>query len=166
MKYKSEIAVPITLSGHVETIAFDDHILVSLDCSICRRSRRTVVFGEERDTSFCTPAKHGFPGRIAGIHVSDHESAGSHRERSVVTATYLIEYEFEAFKDRQYPDRNIGPAPTWARAAFTLLCKCGAESAHETQNNLVRPVKAVCECGEDLYYEVDEIPIFRNTERA
>lgn len=166
MKYKSEVVVPITLSQSVEAIEFKRKVLASLDCFTCKRSWRTVVLVEDQSKSFCTPTGHEFPGRISKIEVSDRENAGLPSQISIVTATYFIEYEFQDFTDSKYPTREISPKPTWGRVAFTLSCKCGEKSEHETQNNIGRPWKAVCKCGNDLYYEVDEIPIFGNTEKT
>ena len=166
MKYRAEIVVPITLSKSVETIEFKRKVLVSLDCFGCKRSGRTVVLFEDQNKSFCTPTKHEFPGHISKIDVSDRKNAGLLSQKSIVTTTYFIEYDFENFTDKKYPKRAITPTPTWGRATFNLSCKCGVQSEHETQNNIVRPWKAVCECGKDLYYEIEETPILRNTARA
>jgi hypothetical protein len=166
MKYKTEIVVPITLAKNVETIEFKSKVLASLDCFGCKRSGRTVVLFENQAESFCTPTRHEFPGHIDRIEISDREKIGLISTKSVVTATYFIEYEFQEFTDKKYPQREISPIPTWGRATFILSCKCGEKSEHETQNNTERPWKAVCKCGKDLYYEVDETPIFRNTAKA
>lgn len=169
MKYKSEIIVPITLANNAASIKFSNKILVSLDCFICKRSRRTVVLYEDQEKSFCTPSKHQFPGRITQIDISERENADLVRQRSVVTATYCIEYEFEEFIDEKvaqsnyYSPREISPKPTWSRATFQLTCICGEQTQQETQNNLGRPTKLVCKCGKDIYYEIEPIPLFKHT---
>lgn len=163
MKYQSEILVPITLAKNVTEIKFKRNILVSLDCSGCKRSRRTVGLFENHENSFCTPTKHEFPGRIIKCQVSDRENTGFLSSKSIVTATYYIDYDFEQFIDKKYPTREIGPAPTWSRVTFLLTCKCGEKTVRTTQNNIGRPWKAECKCGKDLYYEIDQIPIFQNT---
>ena len=86
--------------------------------------------------------------------------------KSIVTATYLIEHDFEYFSDKKYPNRKIAPVVTWGRASFKLKCPCGLESEHSTQNNTSRPWKARCECGKDLFYETEETPIFKTRTQA
>lgn len=154
MRHRSEIIVPVTLASGVACVTFGRKILAALDCPVCKRSRRTVVLYEQQEKSFCTPSGHGFPGHISRLEIS--------RQKNLVTASYEIEYAFEAFADAKHPHRNIGPAVTWSRATFTVTCACGMETTHETQNNIARPWKAACACGQDLYYETSEIPLFRN----
>lgn len=163
MRYKSDILVPITLAYNVVGIEFKRKVLASLDCLVCKRSRRTVVLYEQQEKSFCTPSNHGFPGYITQIQMSGRERIDSLPEKFIVTATYHIEHEFKAFTDEKYPHRVVSPAITWSRAAFTLTCSCGRETEQETQNNIARPRTAVCECGQALYYEIDKIPLFRAT---
>jgi len=165
MKYQSEIVVPITLAKNVEDIKFRRKILVSLDCYECKRSDRTVVLFQDQKDSFCTPTKHQFPGRIIKVEVSDRERRDFLSSKSVITATYHIEYDFEEFTDKKYPHEEICPYPKWSRATFLLSCQCGEQTECETQNNIVRPWKALCQCGKDLYFEIDEIPIFKNVVR-
>ena len=166
MKYQSEIIVPLTLSRNVVSNEFKRKILASLDCAVCNRSGRTVVMYEDQERTFCTPRKHPFPGRIVAIEVSGKEDSGSVSGRFVVSATYRIEYDFEEFMDQKNPSREIQRGPTWSRAAFMVTCKCGEQIEEETQNNMVQPRKAVCACGRDLFYEEEEIPLFRNTTKA
>ncbi|MBE9527159.1 MAG: hypothetical protein IME94_09325 [Proteobacteria bacterium] len=160
MKFQSKIIAPVTLSKNVLDIEFIKRISVSLDCSGCKRSRRTVVLFEEQNESFCTPTNHKYPGRINKLSVSERKKYRVLSDKSVVTATYKIVYEFDKFTDKKYPDRTINENPTWARVSFSILCKCGVKSEHSTQNNISRPWTAVCECGNELYYELEEIPKF------
>ena len=166
MKYLTEIFVPITLAKNVESIDFRSTIAAALDCFDCKRSARTVVLHENEQESFCTPTEHNFKGRIKSIEISDRKKIGIMSSKSIVNATYLIEHDFEGFSDKKYPHRKISPDATWGRASFKLRCSCGVESEHSTQNNISRPWKARCECGKDLFYEVEEIPIFRTRTKA
>jgi len=163
-KYRSEIVVPITLTENVKNIEFKQIIEVSLDCYCCERYRRTVILYKEKMKSFCTPTRHPFPGKINTIDISCREKVGEHLEK--VTAIYTIEYDFEEFIDKKYPDIEITPKPRWGRATFKLTCICGSEEIGSTQNNIRRPWSCSCKCGSKLYDEVEEIPIFRDTKRA
>ena len=117
--------MPITLSRHAVNIEFENKILVSLHCFECKRSHRTVVLLEDQEKSFCTPTKHKFPGRIVNFSISDRLKTKILSSKSVVTETYVIEYEFEPFVDKKYPHREITPKITWSRATFTIHCECG-----------------------------------------
>lgn len=158
MEYQVKIEVPITLFKHVVAIEFKSNLLVSLDCSVCRRSQRTIILFDDQRLSLCTPSKHGFPGRISRMEISDRKKMGLLSSKSQVTATYWIEYAFETFIDKKHPQTEIRPRCGWGRVSFLLTCRCGKTSEHETQNNLVRPWRAVCECNRVLYQETDETP--------
>ena len=160
--HRCEILVPITLSKYVLDIAFKNKIFVSLHCFECKRSHRTVVLFEDQGKSLCTLIKHNFPGRIVDLSVSKRGKPNIFSSKSVITAKYIIEYEFEPFEDKKYPHRKITPKLTWSRAAFKITCECGERKEMETQNNLVRPLKGICRCGKYLYYEQDEIPFLQN----
>jgi len=154
MNCKAEIVVPITVAKNVVSINFNREVLVSLDCFGCKWSKRTVVLFEDKNESFCTPTRHHFQGRIVKVEVSDRKRLGRLSSKSVVIATYNIEYEFKDFTDSKYPERKIGPLPTWSRVTFFLFCTCGEEIENETQTNIVRPWRSVCKCGKDLHYEM------------
>lgn len=130
------------------TVTFSDRVEVSLDCCVCRRCMRTVVFELGRAEGLCTPTGHSFPGRIADMQAGP---------RSV---TYRLEYQYEPFEDAKYPGiRRPQPHPSWARVSFAVTCpRCGASSALSVQNNEVRPWTARCSCGEALYTTRKEMP--------
>ncbi len=164
-RYKSEIVVPLTLSINVLDIQFNEEVLVQLNCPICKKSGRTVVLFKEQSDSYCIPTRHTFNGCITDIVVTDRESEKLLTSKFVVTATYHIKYDFSEFIEERYPRRVIEPSPKfpWSRARFELTCKCGLKTDIETQNNQERPWQGKCKCGNELYYEVDEIPIIQNT---
>jgi hypothetical protein len=123
------------------TVTFSDRVEASLDCCVCRRCMRTVLFEAGRADGLCTPTGHAFPGRIA------HMQAGP---RSVL---YRLEYQFQPFEDAKYPGiRMPQPYPEWARVSFAVCCpRCGASTPLSVQTNEVRPWTARCSCGEALY---------------
>ncbi len=133
-------------------VAFDRKLEVSLDCHVCQRRCRTVIFRPAETHGVCNTtkhAKHAFPGRILDVE--------SRVEGNAHVAVFLFEYEHEPFRDAKYPDERryetmeLG-APTWARVSFDVTCPaCGERSQHSTLNNIVRPWRCVCNCGRVLY---------------
>ena len=137
-------------------VAFDETLEVSLDCHVCRRRCRTVIFRPGASDGICTPTRHAFPGRILNVE--------SRAEGNAHIAIFLFRYEHEPFRDAKYPDeqrygtKELG-APTWARVSFSVTCPgCGTRSEHSTQTNLVRPWRCICNCGRPLYAETAEMP--------
>ncbi len=135
-------------------VTFGDSLEVSLDCCICHRCRRTVVFQVGGVEGKCTPTGHPFPGKLIG------------KEVGVGSVSYRLEYWFEPFEDAKYKGiRKVGPAPTWARVGFTVVCpRCGESQRCSTQNNIVRPCHTDCRCGTRLYTEVEELPVLSPAE--
>ena len=72
-------------------VTFSDTLEVSLDCCICHRCRRTVVFKVGGVEGKCTPTGHPFPGKIVGV------------EASANSVVYRLEYWYESFEDAKYP---------------------------------------------------------------
>jgi len=68
MERVAEVAVRLEFARGA-SVSFGDPLELSLDCSVCRRCRRTVVFREGRSEGVCTPTGHLFPGRIVGKEV-------------------------------------------------------------------------------------------------
>ena len=128
------------------TVEFGDSLEVSLDCSICRRCRRTVVFREGQTEGKCTPTGHGFPGRIVRNPPS--------RQGLTASVVYRIAYSYEPFTDGKYPNEVPSGVPTWGRVAFEVRCpKCAEVTKASTQTNIVRPWVSRCLCGCVLYTE-------------
>jgi hypothetical protein len=156
MKVQLQIDAPIQSTEFVTDITFSDTIMVSLDCYQCSRCRRSVVVNKSGYFSYCTPTQHNFKGKILEL------KSTKDNKLAITTGHYLIEYEFFRFTDAKYPMRIPAPGSDWARVKFTLRCRCGANSTHETQNNQVRPFDILCECGAILVTEIEEIPKIQN----
>ncbi len=154
MKIRLQIDAPIRTTEFVTDVTFSDTVMVSLDCCECCRCYRSVILDKSGYFSHCTPTKHKFDGKILELKSTE--------DKTVTIGCYLIEYEFSSFTDAKYPDRIPSPGSRWARVKYTLRCKCGANVTHETQNNQVRPLNILCECGALLVVEVEEIPKIRD----
>ncbi len=130
-------------------IEFVEPLEVSLDCYLCQRRRRTIVF-KDVTNAYCTPTKHRFDGRL----ISKQCGADS--------AVYIIEYNYISFTDKKYPDEERYAAfekgsPVWARINFIAKCpRCGKQTQLSTQSNLVRPSSRSCRCGHKLF--IDNAP--------
>jgi uncharacterized protein (TIGR02996 family) len=133
-------------------VSFADPLEVSLDCCVCCRCWRTVIFQPDGDEGKCTPTGHPFPGYWLGKEES--------HEGPVVSACYRVAFRYEPFTDAKYPERQPKVRPTWARIGFEIVCPhCGHANQCSTQNNIVRPWTWHCQCGEVLYTERDEMPM-------
>jgi hypothetical protein len=133
-------------------VDFSPDLEVSLDCHVCRRCHRTVIFRSGALHGVCTPTRHDFPGRLLSSEASERADWRSSR--------YLIDYEYVPFRDAKYPESAPSEgAPTWARVSFKVKCPaCGVVSPHSTQNNIVRPWRCTCKCGGHLYNESLPMP--------
>jgi hypothetical protein len=152
----SKIAVQFDFTTDA-TVTFVDPLEVSLDCPVCRRCQRTVVFREGQPEGKCTPTGHAFPGRIIERSASQHGSTAS--------VVYQIAYNYEPFIDAKYPEHKPSGKPTWGRIAFEVRCpKCGQVTKASTQTNIVRPWVCQCRCGCVLYTEQDEQPVLSSAE--
>jgi hypothetical protein len=163
MRYQTEIVVAVVLSKNVERIEFNKNILVMLDCFECNCSGRSVLLSSNQNDSYCTPTKHKFNGSVTKFKVGDRKKIQLLSSKSIVHASYVIEYEFNEFIDAKYQNREVSPEPRWGRCSFTISCKCGVRSEHSIQNNIVRPWNEICICGRVLYYEREEAPTFKKT---
>jgi len=137
-------------------VTFEQKLEVSLDCYVCRRRDRTVVFRADEAAGICTPTRHPFPGRMLSFE--------SGTQGNTHVASISFEYDYERFGDAKYPDEQryiaFEPgAPSWARVSFEVTCPaCERRSGHSTQNNIVRPWRCACSCGHFLYSETTEMP--------
>jgi hypothetical protein len=86
----AEIAVSFDFAAGA-LVTFGDPLEVSLDCPVCRRCGRTVVFHEGQAEAKCTPTGHAFPGRII--------SKQPFHQRSTASVVYRIAYTYEHFTD-------------------------------------------------------------------
>jgi uncharacterized protein (TIGR02996 family) len=138
--------------------SFADSLEVSLDCCVCRRCRRTVIFQAGGAEGICTPTGHAFPGFWLGKEES--------HEGEVASVRYRVAFRFEPFIDVKHPQlRQPVAMPDWARARFEVVCsRCGQANQASTQNNIVRPWTCHCECGQVLYTETEEMPVLSQIE--
>jgi uncharacterized protein (TIGR02996 family) len=138
--------------AHGATVTFADSLEVSLDCCVCRRCHRTVVFQGDGTDGRCTPTRHSFPGYMLRNDERDGRAASVH---------YLVAYRYESFVDAKYADfRRPSGVPTWGRVYFTILCPvCGECGTHSVQTNAIRPREPRCKCGTVLFREERETPV-------
>jgi hypothetical protein len=140
------------------TLSFEPGLEVSLDCAVCGRTRRTVVFDAPGEPGRCTPTDHVFPGQIGPPLLTSR--IGSFGR--VAECTYTLTYEYSPVSDPKYPERISSSLPRWARVSFQATCpNCRATSNCSIQNNIVRPWTCACRCGYPLYKETAEFPAFR-----
>lgn len=138
-------------------ISFKQYVEVSLDCSKCSRTHRTVIFGPSDQPGRCTPSGHEFLGQVSAV-VTKEKGALFRRE---IECFFTLTYEYLTVSDLKYPHRASSALPTWGRIHFTTKCpNCGNVSESSVQNNTVRPWTCVCKCGNTLYTEKTEFPIF------
>lgn len=160
---QAEVVLELPLDPGVGVI-FGDELEVSLDCSHCVRTDRTVIFTLGATTAECCPGSAQrtdevhppFPGRIVTRVVR--------RGNGSATATYRLEYDVTRFDDAKYgPDqRPWSGYPTWARVSFVVTCpNCGSVEKASTQSNIVRPFSRSCDCGYVFFVERREMPVLR-----
>ena len=154
MRYTCTVEAAIELEKDV-AIAFSDILEVSLHCSQCKGSPRTIVIYLDEKKSFCTPTKHLFPGYIVKMDVSPSGPGDRLNSLALATVWYDIEYDVESCVDKKYPSREISAISRWARVSFKLTCPCGLRKKASTRNNIVR----------DLCHEQKENPRFLNVRR-
>ena len=161
---KAEIILVMPVAADVQ-VSLDRDLEVSLDCSYCRRTNRTVVFSLGAASARCCPgsAKRAgedhppYPGRLV------EQKVGRDGDGAIVAA-HRLEYEVSAFEDARYgPElRPWTGYPTWARVSFVLDCPgCGSSHSTSTQSNLVRPLAHKCGCGYQFFVERREMPLLR-----
>jgi hypothetical protein len=133
-------------------VTFSDTLEVSLDCCVCYRCHRTVIFQVGGVEGKCTPTGHAFPGKIVAKNVG--------QDGPIASAVYRLEYWYEPFTDAKYPEhRKPSGRPTWGRVGFEVTCPaCGQVNRQSTQTNIVRPWTCQCQCGQTLYTETAEMP--------
>lgn len=151
----ADVSARIVSTGGTH-VAFSDTLEVSLDCCICHRCHRTVIFEVGGVEGRCTPIGHPFPGKVVS-KAADGDSV-----------VYRLEYWYEPFTDAKYPEvRQSNPLPTWGRVGFTVACpECNQTQNCSVQTNTVRPVTCHCKCGRVLYTEVEEMPVMSPAERG
>ena len=142
------------------TLSFEQQLEVALDCALCGRTHRTVIFDTSGESGRCTPSDHAFHGQVSPLVVV--EKRGLFRRK--VECTFRLNYEYSPVLDRKYPHHVSSPLPTWGRVHFKATCpRCHAVSECSIQNNATRPETYVCKCGYLLYKETKEFPTFHKT---
>jgi hypothetical protein len=149
----ANVEAALHLAEGVE-VSFDDKLEVSLDCCVCCRIGRTIVFDLVARTACCTPTGHTFPGSVERKSVATTES--------VTTVTYRLQYDSGEFVDPKHQNPSV-PHPTWGRIGFTLACpKCGSQEHYSVQNNVARPrIKWCGQCKLPLFESFEEMPWFQ-----
>jgi hypothetical protein len=122
---------------------------VTLDCSNCRRTGRTVIFDGLGSRGICTPRQkcRGFDGTLRQVAVTK-------RQRGFLVR-YEIDTSYEEFVDSK---RSVSSSPgaTWVRMVLRITCPhCNHTNEMTTQTNLVRPCSQLCSCGKHLVTEPD-----------
>ena len=161
---QAEVVPELQLDTRV-VVEAGDKLEVSLDCSYCVRTNRTVIFIVGRASAQCSAgsahrndeAHPPYPGRIV-------ERLIQRGEDGITRVAYRLDYDVHRFDDAKYgPDRRPWSGhPTWARVSFTLACPmCGKVFHGNTQNNVVRPWAHACVCGYKFCIEHREMPRLR-----
>jgi hypothetical protein len=150
---RAEVSAWFALAPGVSA-AFSETLEVSLDCCICHRCHRTVVFQAGGFDGKCTPTGHSFPGKLIG------------KEPGPTSVVYRLEYWYEPFADAKYPDRRTPTGwPTWGRVELEVVCpSCGQAQRCSTQTNIARPLVCRCRCGYELYIESEKMPVLSQEE--
>lgn len=145
-----QLAVRLQLAPGI-TVEFSGPLEISLDCPVCHRRERTIVFHEGEAQGTCTPTGHAFPGRITGKRTG--------QDGRMAWAEYRVRYICQQSSDTLQPGLGSPGAPTWSRASFEASCPQCARITHaSTQTNLVRPQMHRCTCGHMLYTDDTEQP--------
>lgn len=157
----AEAIFVFAIKPEVEAV-FDEKLEVSLDCSHCQRTRRTVDFKLGKPHATCWPGSAGgmeehppYPGRLLELDVE--------RGPEGIRAAYRIEYEVSPFVDARYGvERPWTGHPIWGRAQCTLKCpRCSETKNSVIQNNCMRPLGERCSCGYVFFVEHREMPLLR-----
>jgi hypothetical protein len=157
MNTEIEIRVSVFPNGGVE-ILFEPIAEISLDCSACGRTHRTVIFPQIDQLGRCTPSGHEFPGRIHSQSVRSKKGLF----RNEFECIFRLIYQYTPVVDCKYKQRVSSPIPNWGRVCFKTTCpRCGTTSLQSIQNNIVRPWTCTCSCGYKLYTEKTIYPSFK-----
>ena len=150
MKIEAEIEVVVNGAEGISTV-FDPLIEISADCYVCQKTTRTFELRYGDDYAVCVKDGHRLPGKIAEMITGENR------------VKYLIELDYNEFVEKRFKLASKRMV-TWARVHFKIACpKCNAVAEGFTQNNVVRPRKLRCSCGELLHAEDEEMPIIRNS---
>jgi hypothetical protein len=161
---QAEVSLELQLDTRV-VVEAGDKLEVSLACSYCVRTRRTVIFIVGRPSGDCSAGSARrdaethppYPGRIVGRAIQRSEDG-------TVRITYRLEYDLDRFDDAKYGSglRPWSGHPEWARVSFTLACPmCRKVFQGSSQNSIGRPWAHACACGYQFCVEHREMPRLR-----
>jgi hypothetical protein len=156
MQKKIEASVEIVVPDNHQ-IVFNNSIELSLDCFICKRKGRTVLFTETPPAAVCIKTEHPFPGKLFKFNTQKKEFENS----QIIKAVYSSEFEYRDFMDEkdQLPSEDI--LPSWGRIGAKITCSsCHTMTEIFIQNNLRRPIEQKCRCGRVLYIDKKPQPHF------
>lgn len=142
------------------TVEYLDELEASMDCLVCKRRHRTVIFHRGERWPKCTGRQNcnGFCGELETITQS---STG--RE---FTGTYVIRFAYLRFTDLKHNNKSKGDV-RWGRVHLRVNCpSCGVSKDSSIQTNSVRPFTYHCECGYALFTETVEMPVIECTSTA
>lgn len=128
--------------------AVSNRLEISLPCVNCQRDYRTILFKGTGKEGICTPSEKcsGFRGTLLEKKID--------RLADAVAVKYLVEFEYEPFKDKQLCKETVLGKYGWARISFSASCaQCGEEGLFSTQENMVRPYDHKCSCGHIIMTE-------------
>lgn len=161
MEFK--LSFSLLLNGGVE-IKEGKTTEVSLDCHICQRTDRTIIF-ERNKTPICMKTGHEIGGSLAPgtkTFSASTSHGGLDNNAKKVTIVYPVTFDYQPFTDQK---SGIPASPTahWGRVYFSLKCPvCHAATKFSTQSNVARPAEFHCEkCGHLLALDTEEQPTYR-----
>ena len=149
IRFTAEIGTEIETQNGVD-VAFCSYIELSADCFVCQKTNRTLMLEYGEDHAKCIKGKHLLPAKIIEIEAIKNK------------VKYFVEIGYSEFIEKGYSITSESTIK-WARVHFKITCpNCNYEIESSTQNNLVRPRKYYCRCGQLLYIENDEMPVIKN----
>lgn len=137
----AELAVPAR-DESFHNLHWQKGLELSLDCFVCRRTRRTTSFQHGQEHALCSAddehPEHPSPARIAAFDVTNE------RERTSLRA--VVDYWWAPFHDTKGGRAATALSLTpWVRLHLGYYCPQAQESGtFSTQTNLVRPVHDTC----------------------
>lgn len=117
---------------------------LSLNCSVCRRFNRVIIF-KENDFGVCTPTMHKFPGKITTFQSQDSENQESRQ-------AYILECDFYPFVDQKYGYYVDSCLNKNSTIQVNFVCpKCSLNTSEELEINSTKLIEKFCQCGYLLY---------------
>jgi hypothetical protein len=139
---------------------------LSLDCHICQRTDRTIIF-EKNKTPICRKTGHTIEGNAIFQQktltpATNHYNLSGDVQQAVLT--YRVNFDYQPFIDQE---SKVPSSPTskWGRMSFTLQCPvCNTKTKFSTQSNLKHPIEFHCKkCQHLLAIDTTEQPTYQYT---